>query len=385
MSHPKIYFYCAPEEDNLQEDVIALAEGLAELGVPYFSNCDYWLQSTRPGDYLFKADDAVRPDECDIVIVSYTWPKWTKMRTFEGVQRPLPAGLFKPGRRYLTVYMDHHDGHRTISWEPEYRQFDVIFRAKLNQRAWFPANMRPWALALNRRIIQATEGGLPFAERQRVMLVNYGASHHFIHGTRVASAERFEPRVAHVLPIDRTFDSLKESPAEPYAALMWRQTGGRYSLAYYERLKRVQSLACFCGALMPPMPYRHPDRLYWGGRKAQLSHWFYQTIGLLDPRPPRALQWDSFRFWETLGAGAAAFNVDLEHYGVELPAMPRNGVHYIGVDLARPEKAVALVRDDPGALARIGAAGRVWALEHYSPRAQALRLLAALGHPLSST
>ncbi|HVZ65431.1 MAG TPA: hypothetical protein VG936_12735 [Lacunisphaera sp.] len=382
MRLPKVYFYCCPEEDNLQEDVITLAEGLQELGVPYYASCDYWLQSLTPGDYLFKADAAVRPDDCDLVIVSYTWPKWTKMRTFEGVQRPLPAGLFKPGRRYLTVYMDHHDGHRTVSWDDAYRQFDVIFRDKLNQRAWYPSNLRPWALALNRRIIRATEGGPPFAERRRVMLVNYGASHHFLHGTRLVSAARFEPRIARVLPLDRTVDNLGQPPSDPYAALMWRQTGGRYSPAYYERLKHAQSVACFCGALMPPMPYRHPDRLYWGGHKARLQLRFYEILGALDPRPPRAMQWDSFRFWETLAAGAAAFNVDLAHYGVELPVMPRNGVDYIGVDLARPEKAVALVRDDPAALERIAAQGRAWAFQHYSPAAQARRLLAAVGHPL---
>lgn len=380
MSLPKVYFYCGPEEDNLQEDVIALAEGFTELGVPFYANCNYWLQSTAPGDYLFKASRDVGPDDCDIVIVGYAYPKWTRMRTFEGISRPLPTGLFKTGRRYATVYMDHHDGHRTISWNDEYRQFDLILRAKLNHRAWHPSNLRPWALGLNRRIVDATADGRTFTERQRVMLVNYGASHHFPHGARVVSAQTFEPLISQVLPIDRTIDALNIVPADPSAALLWRQTGGRFSPAYYQRLKSVQSVACFCGELMPPMPSRRPDRLYRGGNKAKLLRAFFELLGRFDPRPPRSLQWDSFRFWETVAAGAAAFNLDLEHYGVALPVMPRNGEHYIGVDLARPQAAVDLVRDDPGALERIAAAGRTWALAHYSSRAQAERFLRLLGH-----
>ena len=383
MSLPKIYFYCCPEEENLQEDVIALAEGFNQLGVPYFSNCDYWLRSVTPGDYLFKANPDVEADDCDVVVVSYTWPRWVKMRTFKEMRRPLPPELFKHGRRYVTVYMDHHDGHRTVSWESEFRQFDLILRAKLNRRAWRPSNLRPWAYGLCNRILRATEGGLPFAQRQRAMLVNYGASHPFIHGTRVAAATVFEPRIGSVLPIDRTTDDLSRVPAEPYDALMWRQTGGRYSSNYYRRLKSVQSVACFCGALMPPMPYHQPDRLYWGGKKAELRHAFYQLLGHFDPRPPRSMQWDSFRFWETLAAGAVAFNLDLDHYGVDLPAMPGNGEHYVGVDLARPDEAVALIRDDPGVLEQIARQGRAWAIEHYAPQAQARRFLALLSYQLT--
>src|ERR1041384_4867313 len=158
---PRIYFYCCNDDGNLQEDVITLAEGFRQLGVPYFANCDYWQQSSTPGDYLYRANAEVTPQDCDVVVVSYTWPYWIRMTTFDLVRRPLPAGLFTKGRRYRTVYMDSHDGHRTVSWEPEFRKFDLILRCKLNGRAWHPENMRPWVLGFTNRIIQATSGAPP--------------------------------------------------------------------------------------------------------------------------------------------------------------------------------------------------------------------------------
>lgn len=370
-----VYFYCSAEDGNLQEDVVTLAEGLRELGVPFFGNCNYWLQSTRANDFLIRHHPEVRPDDCDVVVVSYTWPLFMRMGTFDVVRRPLPPSLFHPGRRYRTVYMDNHDGHRTVSWEPEYREFDLILRSKLNRRAWHPENMRPWVLGFTERIRQATADGPDFAQRRPTLLVNFGASHPYGHGTRTLASRAFEPLLIPFLEIDRTRDDLRTPPADPYDALMWRQTGGRFCRAYYERLKQSQAVSCFCGELIPPAPYRNPESLLVGGNRARIRRTIFRLLATLDPRPPRSVQWDSFRFWEALTAGCATFNLDLDHYGVELPVMPENGKHYFGVDLARPRRTVEQLLEDPAALGRVAAAGREWALEHYSPKAMASRFL----------
>jgi hypothetical protein len=370
-----VYFYCREEEGNLQEDVIALAEGLRALGIPYFANTNYWRRSPEPGDYLFTRDPSVGPDDCDLVIVSYTWPSWIDPETYRVSRRPLPPGLFRPGRRYRTVYMDSHDGYRTVSWEPEFRQFDLILRAKLNGRAWHPSNMRPWVLGLNERILAATAGARPLAERAPRLLVNFGASHPYPHGTRELAARVFEPRIAAHLAIDRTKDDLSRPPDDPRDALMWRQTGHRFSRTYYERLKSSRAVACFCGDLIPAAPFAHADRYLAGGHRARVRRMLFETLDRVDPRPRRAIQWDSFRFWEALAAGCAAINIDLARYGVRLPVMPDNWTHYIGVDFDRPGEAADRLAADPALLERIAAAGRQWALDHYSPRALAARLL----------
>ncbi len=377
MSVPRVYFYCRDEEGNLQEDVIALAEGLRELGVPYFANTNYWLRSTTSGDYLLKHDPEIRPDDCDIVVVGYTWPSYMDSVSFRVDRRPLPEGLFKAGRRYRTVYMDSHDGYRTVSWEPEFRQFDLILRAKFNQRAWHPANLKPWVLGLNERILDATAGAPAFEARRRRLLVNFGASHPYPHGTRELAARRFEAPIAKVIEIDRTKDDLSTPPPDDFDRLMWQQTGRRFSRAYYERLKSSQAVACFCGDLIPAAPFAGADRYLAGGRRARIRQLLFEIADRVDPRPRRAVQWDSFRFWEGLAAGCATINLDLEHYGVLLPVMPLNWTHYIGVNFDRPREAAERIGDDPGLLKRVAAAGRAWALEHYSPRALAARLLAS--------
>lgn len=375
MSDPQVYFFCREEETNLQEDVIALAEGLNALGVRHYSNVNYWQQSTTPGDYLLRHDPAVTPDDCSVVVVSYTWPTWVQPGTFAVDRRPLPDGLFKSGRRYRTVYMDSHDGYRTISWEPEFRQFDLILRAKLNKRAWHPSNMRPWVLGLNNRILDATADGEPFAARQHAILVNFGASHPYPHGTRDVAAREFEPRIAKLLPIDRTKDDLSAPPADPLGALMWRQTGYRFSRSYYERLKRTQAVACFCGDLIPAAPFADADRYLAGGNRARIRRQLFELLDLVDRRPRRALQWDSFRFWEAAAAGCATFNIDLEYYGVSLPVMPVNGEHYFGVRFDSVDETIDRISADPSLLERVARQGRQWALDHYAPRAMAQRFL----------
>jgi hypothetical protein len=251
----------------------------------------------------------------------------------------------------------------------------VILRSKLNQRAWHPANMRPWALGLNARILEATRDAPPIAERRRSVLINFGASHPFAHATREHAARVFEPRLERVIDIDRTVDDLTREPAAAYDALMWRQTGHRFSRAYYERLKSSQAVACFCGDMIPAAPFAGADRYLAGGNRAKLRRLLYEAIDWVDRRPQRAIQWDSFRFWEALAAGCAAINIDLEKYGVALPEMPVNWSHYIGIDFDRPDDAVARIAGDSGLLERVGTAGRQWAMEHYSPRAMAARLL----------
>ena len=369
MGVPLVYFFCRDEEANLQEDVIALAEGLNELGVRHYANTNYWLQSTRPGDYLLRHDPAVTPDDCDVVVVSYTWPSWIHPDTYRVNRRPLPQGLFKPGRRYRTVYMDSHDGYRTVSWEPEFRQFDLILRAKLNRRASHPDNMRPWALGLNNRILQATGAASPFADRERTMLVNFGASHPYSHGTRDLAASRVLPRIERVIPIDRTKDDLSAAPSDPYEALMWRQTAHRFARGYYERLKRSQAVACFCGDMIPAAPFAGADRYLAGGGRARLRRALFELLDRFDPRPRRAIQWDSFRFWEAMAAGCAAINIDLEYYGVALPVMPINGQHYLGVRFDAVDEAVDRLAAEPALLERVARQGREWALANYSPRA----------------
>ncbi len=90
------------------------------------------------------------------------------------------------------------------------------------------------------------------------------------------------------------------------------------------------------------------------------------------------IQFDSWRFWESLAAGCLTFHFDFEKYGMTLPVMPENRVHYIGVDLNNIDETIGFIEQNPDRLAEIAANGRKWALEHYSPRPTAQRFLDAV-------
>jgi len=371
----RVYFFCRDNETAYQDDVVVLADGLRQLGVEVYGNCNYWRQSPGPEDWLVRHDPNITPDDCDIVAVSGAWVRWIDS-DFRVTNSPLPPDLFKPGRRYRTAYLDLDDGYETPSWKPEFAAFDAVFRAKYNERCHHPANHHPWVLGINTRMIVSTNRALPWVERKREVLVNFGASHPYVHSARAQAGPPFLAAARPYFAINDQRDDLTVAPADPYDWLMWEQTQHRHSRDYYERLKTAQSIVAFCGELIPPAPF-HPPYLV-GGRRAQLSRRYYDTLAWFDSRPPRLIQWDSWRFWEGLAAGCLVFNLDLPHYGVLLPVMPVPFVHYVPIRAGKPTEAFARLAADPGLAERIATEGRTWAMQHYAPRPLAERFLATM-------
>jgi hypothetical protein len=383
MSVPRIYFQNCEEEDNFQSDIIPVAEGLRSLGIPFYSRADYWKKSTEPGDFLFRATPDVRPEDCDLVVFPFNWFSWQKLEQPAPIRREFPAFLRRKGRSYRTVMIDDLDGFQTISWEPVFREFDLILRTKFCNLAQQPSNLRPWAIGLSDRMLKATAGALPFPERRRAVFVSYNASHPYMHTSRRAALDRLHPLIAAELPTYQPpFTDIGTPPPDPYDALMWRQTNYRHSASYFERLGSVAACSAFCGEIVPALPASGPQTYLVGGNKAKILGMYYRTLSLLSGRHKRIISCDSFRFWETFAAGTVGFNVLLENYGAEMPVMPKNWEHYIGVDFESGKnlrETADRIRDDPGCLERIGKQGRVWAIEHYSPAAQAIRLIKAMG------
>ena len=372
----RVYFYCREDPNAYQDDVVVLAEGLSALGIATFGNTNYWRRSPTGNDWLVRHDPQIRPDACDVVVVSYGWSRWID-NSFKSYARPLPEGLFTPTRKYRTAYLDLEDGYATASWQPEYRAFDVVLRAKYNRRCFHPGNHRPWVLGYSHRVLDALRNAQPWAAREPDLLVNFYASHSYVHPARALMERKFTPAAAAIFRINRTRDNLTEVPSDPYQRLMWEQTQHRHSQAYYDRLGRAQSVAAFCGGLIPPRPFA-PSYLV-GGRKAKLRRFAYEALARFDSQPRRLIQWDSWRFWESLAAGCVVFNFDLPHFGVELPTMPENFVHYIGVRPDNVGEVIARLRAQPALLPRIAEQGRTWVLRHYSPEALARRFLSEVG------
>ncbi len=359
------YFYCLPagrpEQSAFQHAPICLAEGLKELDVPFHSSVNYWRISPDSDEYLLKHDPAVTVDDCDAVVVTQEWLEY---------HGRLPENLFRQGRQYLTIYLDHSDGGFTSSWAPEARKFDLIFKAHFNDRWRYPANCKiAWPFGLSNRLLRATADGLPFAGRRNEILFNFRVNHFL----RQTAKKEFVRHFSQLLPINDAAEAMNAAPSDPASHLDWCQTGRRHNPAYFDRLKQAKACAAFCGFFPPPWPLDlHPLTSRFGGGLLHRLDGLLKTAGM---RPQRLLQWDSWRLWESLSAGCATFHADFDKYGVRMPIMPENWKHYVGIDLDDVDGAVARIKADAGLLATIATNGQSWVREHYSPVPTAQRFL----------
>lgn len=369
---PSVYFFCRDNPNAYQDDVVSLADGLRQKGISVYGNCNYWKTSPDADQWLVPHDPDVQPHDCDIVVVSRKWPQWTDL-DFSTHLQPLPADLFRRDRAYRTVYLDGEDSYPTASWQDEYRAFDLILRSKFNRRCLNHSNHRPWALGINHRYTDCLAQLPAWADRDPVLLVNFNATHPYVHSARFLTTPLIQQAAAGLIEINPKVDPLQTPPADPWDRLMWEQTQHRHSRDYYARLAQSQFVAAFCGEIIPPTPSF--PRYLAGGRRAKLSRQFHTALSHLDRRAARLIQWDSWRFWESLVAGCLVIHLDLDYYGVDLPVMPVNGEHYLGLRLDNFRPTFERMQAEPHWTEQIARQGREWALTHYSPTAVATRFL----------
>ncbi len=367
----KIFFYCCPqgpaEDAAYQHSIVCLAEGLKALGIPFFSDRNYWRIKPEIEEYLFQNDPSVTPDDCSIVIIDNNWFSHN---------RPLPENLFHPNHKYITVYFELAASAKESRY-PSFRQFDYIFRPHYNRWCNYPKNIYPWAFGLSNRILRETKDIPSFQDRKNKLLVNFRIHNHPL---RNSISQNFLPLIDPLLPVDNAVDSFETSPADPYHHLQWVQSGKRHYPQYYQRLKESVGCACFGGLFRKRWPR---DPIAYDLESPIL---LYRTLNFilntLDPRPMLLMNWESFRFWESMSAGCVSFHVNLEKYGAILPTMPENWKHYIGIDLENLGEAVDLISQNPHLLENISNQGRTWAIENYSPEPTAVRFLKIVGkHP----
>lgn len=352
-----VFFYChhfdSPQESAFQHWTICLAEGLKALGIPFYSDKNYWQISPANDQYLFAYNPDVKSEDCSIVIVNNYWMDYGKS---------FPKDLFRPDRKYITVFVDALDGMNPALWKPEFRQFDIILRCHFNQKIKYPNNVKPWVFGISNRIFDYTNNPISFHERKSSILWNYRIDH----SVRAMAKEKFLPSLSRILSVDDSVDNFNASQLSEQDTLFWKQTGRRHYPNYYTRLKSSVACASFGGIFKPPV---------WFNYTPPYSY-LHRALNKFFPTSRRiVLQWDSWRFWESLAAGCVTFHVNFEKYGIQLPVMPINYLHYIGVDLDNPEATIKKITNEPNLLEKVAVAGRTWAIEHYSPVPTAKRFL----------
>ena len=367
----KIYFFCLPrgegeKEDQFQHLLICLGEGFRELGISFVSNINYWQESTEKQEYLFRHDPAITTDDCSIVVFSNNW---------FNINHPLPDNLFHAERKYLTVYLDGNDNDKDYHKLPEYKEFDFILKTHSNHHLNYLDNFYPWSFGLSNRILQELKEVPNFQDKKRQILINF---RHWQtgHPVRNISSSLLILKISDIFQINNTVDNQAEYPTEPYHHLHWLQTGKRHYPNYYNRLKYSTACACFGGFFVPAWPKNS------GGL---INRNIQRVIKKLRLKSNTILQWDSWRFWESLAAGCVTFHVDFEKYGITLPVMPENWRHYIGVDLDHVQATIDRITENPEILEYISQEGRRWAIKNYSPLPTALRFLEIVSQKQTTT
>jgi hypothetical protein len=361
----KIFFYClpqgTPDKAAYQHGIVCLGEGLKSLKIEFNSNINYWKTSLEKEEYLFCQDSQVTPDDCSVVVLNDLWFRYGQ---------PFPENLFHSSRKYITVYLELWK-ESNFALKPEFRKFDLVLKAQCNRSLKYPSNCHPWTFGLSNRILKETDTLPDFKERKQHLLVNFRVGH----SVRQVVGEKFLPRIQSVLPIDNSSDSFDAPPASSYDYLQWSQTGRRHYPNYYKRLRESAACACFGGVLQPS----------WTKDPAAPTKLWHRILSKLDLRPTQLVKWESWRFWEALAAGCVPFHLDYEKYDADLPVMPNNWQHYVGIDLDNIQESIDRIADDPELLERISTEGRLWALQYYSPVPTAERFMEIIRTQIAKT
>jgi len=352
---PTVYFFLRPYRNKadagFQHRSVALAEGFRKIGVPYFSNIDYWRSGPDTEETLFRNDSSVTSTDCDVIVCEHA---------YYDEHKRLPEPFVRSRRKYRTVFIDSSDGWRTPASNEYRRGVDIVLKCHFNTRFAYGDNVRPWAFGLTDRIQQMLRTPLSWSARRKAILYNFRCTH----PVRSIANSRFLPHLFPFFETDGTMDS--EAPRGVYDGFMWDQTGGRHHPAYYARLASSAACAAFGGYFVPA---------FSSSLNSMALRAAYRLITTLHLRTSSVAQFDSSRLWESFAAGCLTFHIDLERYGCLLPKMPTNGIHYIGVDLSKPEKEAERILGNASSFEAVSEAGRTWCLENYSSEATARRFL----------
>lgn len=339
---------------------ICLAEGLTDLGVTCYSDFANYLSGIGK-DYLMKFSESHSLEESDIVIIHYTIYSRVKDADEQLVK------INRKPRKYITVFLDDSDGLRTPGFNKGGQMCDLVLKSHYNKLYQYPENFFPWQFGVSNRILNAVSP-LLYSKRIPQILVNFRIKHQL----RDYLGELIQPIFSKYMDWNTECDTFTSDSLEGDDLLFWKQTGARHYPDYYKKLSSSAVCACYGGVFAIPIGN-------YNKYTAKVARLVNNVLHIYEW--DRVRQWDSWRLWEAWAAACCVVHVDLEKYGCVLPVMPENGKHYIGIDIKNIEKLEALLAIDSkmpkesSLLGEIGANGREFILENYTPKKVAERLL----------
>jgi hypothetical protein len=349
----KIKFFITPVypygNDHYFHEIIVLAEGFKELGFKLSGNVNYW-QDYKSKEYLINKSEE---DDYEIAIYDYRYVK-----SFEHL-------LFRNGYPNfnldsINILVDRNDWISPI-WNKNtnYKIFNLILGCHTIKDFKYPKNYIPWVMGLSNRMIKAIDD-----TSSEILHKEIGHNFRVWHNLRKLFINEIES-TENNFPVNQrlSINPKKNNNLENY--FYYKKTTRRHSLEYY---KIINSSLMFLG---------------FGGY-IETSPKIYQPYSLIDKirRKPNNLmanynrlkysfvfQWDSFRMWELFYSNTCPIFLNFEKFNFLLPHMPKENEHYLAIDdysWSSFEKKLNNISESE--IIQIGANGKKWVMENYSPK-----------------
>jgi hypothetical protein len=315
---------------------ICLACGFREMGIPVFSGLDH--SNPMVSDFEFK--------------------KTTEEKNPALILVDLREGSFAPDYPYHINSAHPHTHLIAVCDTVDHLNYTGEFpvhRAHTNHLISKNYRSFPLGFGVSEKLRDYSLSFKYPAEREQVVIKNFRPSRNQF--VRLSLELSLVPIIEQLLPIDRRFTSSWE----------------RWDTSHLDRLG--SSLMCLA---------------YGGNYQDDYSVFWEREVKPTDPRyefltqrrifqTPVVTRWDSWRFWESISMGCLTIQLDFDKYGFELPVMPENWVHYVGVSLDTLKEDVERLMDERDRIPEVTKAGQEWALKHYTPRPVAERFLRNAG------
>lgn len=350
--------------DHYYHEIIALAEGFTNLGYKVIGNVNYWFQPENQ-EYLIKEDNWTG---FDLAIYDYRY-----VRSFAHLLFRKNYPNFDFSKKHVLV--DRNDWINPI-WEQKehYKIFDLIVAGNLYNNIKYPDNVKPWAIGLTNRIInQIDKTYNPNTDLTMAIGTNFRVPHNL----RMKLHNGLKENIKNIR-IQDYFTEAPEKNENSLDYLYWLSSTGRHNPKYYTYLNSVLLFSSYGGYYeYKPVLYQPYNFIKKIKRK---PYYFYSKLlaALKKDISPACFifQYDNFRFWEVLYSRSCPINVNYESWSLKLSVNPEEGVHYLGINNFNfKEFSSRLEKLSIDEIKSIGEAGREWVFEHYSPLAQAKRVL----------
>jgi len=325
-------YFLFPRPPGTPHLSICIAEGLEELGIPFFADNDVYAKPYDPNSaYLFR-QATCQPADAALVVADVVVGGNIDINPVLGFLRAL---------NHRAAILCMSDPIVMYDFPIDIPSFVTHESKNVRPDGW----RIPWVFGLNRDTLTKIDAAKRASNARFPAFVRDFRPSKYQAVRQVLDLTFVKPLSRH-FQIDRRLDD-----------------GGRFVPAHYERL--LSSFGC----------------LAYGGDffEDYLQNEYYRELAIKLPKVrdegPHVIRWDSWRLWESFAAGCATVMLDFEEYGFRMPIIPKAGVHYVGLKFDRLAETVEFMAADKERLLVIGEAGRAWALDHYSPKAVATRFI----------